>query len=297
MKSFRLWLTPLAVLAIASPTLSYPVAASEVNTTTRSDFSSRPESIEIFVPPPENNATPATACSANVKAAIDSIISRRPNNWGILVESLTDKTVIYSHNADKYFIPASNTKIFTTAATLQRMSPDATIGSKSVRDWVTVTNHRSVNQYAEMLMRQIGGTQAAKSALTNLGIDPKSYRLADGSGLSRQNTATPRALVETLRAMYYAPGNTVFQASLPVAGVSGTLRNRMRQTPVQGIVYAKTGTLTGVRALSGYMNHPQYGLLVFSILANDSQQPGTTLVKTVDRIVLQVNSASQSCSI
>lgn len=296
MKSSRLWLTPLAVLALASPILPHPAAANEGNATTRPDFSSRPESIQILVPPPENNANPAPACSANVKEAIDSIISRRPNNWGVLVESLSDRSVLYSHNADKYFIPASNTKIFTTAAALQRMSPDAPIRSTSVRNWVTVVNRNSNNQYAEVLLRQIGGAQAAKSALANLGIDPKSYRLADGSGLSRQNAATPRALVETLRAMYYAPGNTVFQASLPVAGVSGTLRNRMRQTPVQGIVYAKTGTLTGVRALSGYMNHPQYGLLVFSILANDSQQPGTTLVKTIDRIVVQVNSGTGSCS-
>lgn len=296
MKSSRFWLTPLAALALASPTLSYPAAANESGTTTRSDFSSRPESIEILVPPPENNVTPASACSANVRAALDSIISRRPNNWGVLVETLADRTVLYNHNADKYFIPASNTKLFTTAAALQKMSPEAPIRSTSVRNWVTVTNRNSNNWYAETLLRQIGGAQAAKSALANLGIDPKGYRLADGSGLSRKNAATPRALVETLRAMYYAPGNTVFQASLPVAGISGTLRNRMRQTPAQGIVYAKTGTLRGVRALSGYMNHPQYGFLVFSILANDSQQTGTTLVKTIDRIVLQINAASQSCA-
>lgn len=295
MKSFRFWLTPLAVLVLASPTLSYPAAANEASATTGSDFLSRPESIEIFVPPPENNVNPTPTCPADLTAAIDSIIRSRTNNWGILVESLADRKVIYSHNADKYFIPASNTKIFTTAAALQRMNPETPIRTTSVRDWVTVVNRNSNNQYAEVLLRQIGGAPAAKSALSNLGIDPKSYRLADGSGLSRQNAATPRALVETLRAMYYAPGNSVFQASLPVAGVSGTLRNRMRQTPVQGIVYAKTGTLTGVRALSGYMNHPQYGLLVFSILANDSQQPGTVLVKTIDRIVVQVNSAAGSC--
>jgi len=122
-----------------------------------------------------------------------------------------------------------------------------------------------------------------------LGINPHSFYLVDGSGLSRNNKATPRALVETLRAMYYAPNRDIFLASLPTAGISGTLRNRMKQTSVQGIVHAKTGTLSGVRALSGYLDHRQHGILVFSILANNSSQSGTALVRAIDEIVLLLN--------
>ena len=295
MKSSRFWLTSLAVFAFADLISLYPVAAYERNPATGSDFSSRPESIEIYVPPVKDVVAPS--CPDALEVAINRIIASRPSNWGIRVESLTDGTVLYSHNADKHFIPASNTKLFTTAAALQKLNPNSSIRSKSVKDWVTTTNRMSNNYYADALLRHIGGQQAAKSALANLGVDPRAYRLADGSGLSRRNAATPNVLVDILRAMYYAPGNRVFQASLPVAGVSGTLRNRMKRTPVQGTVYAKTGTLRGVRALSGYMNHPQHGVLLFSILANDSRQSGTSLVRTIDKIVLQINSSALNCPI
>ncbi|HAC65752.1 MAG TPA: peptidase S13, partial [Cyanothece sp. UBA12306] len=135
----------------------------------------------------------------------------------------------------------------------------------------------------------IGGPQAAKSALARIGVDPKGFRLADGSGLSRRNAATPKSLVTTLRVMYYAPGKDMFYASLPVAGRSGTLRNRMKNTPAQGTVLAKTGTLRGVRALSGYIKHPNFGMVLFSILANNPHQSGSSLVRSIDKIVLQIS--------
>ncbi len=55
------------------------------------------------------------------------------------------------------------------------------------------------------------------------------------------------------------------------------------------MVHAKTGTLRGVRALSGYMDHPEYGVLVFSILVNQPNQPGSSLVRAIDEIVLRLN--------
>ena len=292
MKSTRLRLNPLAILALATLTWSSPATANPVNPTLSNYPAPNPnqDSIEIYVPPPERQET--LFCSALLKPAIDSVIGNRQKHWGILVESLGDGTILYSHNANKYFIPASNTKLITTAAALQRLSPNSSIRSKSLKEWIAVTNTNSNNYYADTLLRHIGGAQAAKSALTKLGIDPNSYRLADGSGLSRRNAATPKVLVQLLRAMYYAPEKSVFHSSLPVAGVSGTLRRRMRKTPAQGIVYAKTGTLRGVRALSGYMNHPHYGILVFSILANDPGQSGTSLVGKIDKIVLQVSTSA-----
>lgn len=246
------------------------------------------DSIPIFVPPPENNPPRGVgSCSAALDPSIKRIMGKYANRWGILVESLDSRVPLYSHNADRYFIPASNVKIFTTAAALQRFSPQTPIKSRPLKNWVQVVNIRSHNASAETLLSSIGGPWAAKSAIAQLGVDPGSFRLADGSGLSRQNVATPRALVETLRAMHSAPGSQIFHASLPVAGVSGTLRNRMKATPAQGTVSAKTGTLRGVRALSGYINHPEYGVLVFSILANNPSQSGTSLVRAIDSMVVQ----------
>ena len=155
---------------------------------------------------------------------------------------------------------------------------------------MNVTNVRSNNYYADTLLRRIGGQQAVKKALAELGVSPNSFRQVDGSGLSRRNVATPRSLVTTLRSMYYVPNKDVFYASLPVAGITGTLRSRMKGTSAQGTVSAKTGTLRGVRALSGYMNHPHFGMVVFSILANNPSVSGSSLIRSIDKVILQLSS-------
>jgi D-alanyl-D-alanine carboxypeptidase/D-alanyl-D-alanine-endopeptidase (penicillin-binding protein 4) len=279
---------PWAILTAATVAWATPLAANEISIHT--DYlPEETESIEIYVPPPENNIN--RSCSVNLQTNLDNLIKNAPQRWGIHIESLADGRVLYSHNADKYFIPASNVKLFTTAAALQRLNPEGLLRSKSIRDWINITNQRSNNYTANLLLRYLGGSSVARSSLAQIGVNPNTYRLADGSGLSRQNIATPRALVTILKVMDASPQRDIFYASLPIAGVSGTLRNRMRQTPAQGMVYAKTGTLSGVRALSGYINHPEQGLLAFSIIANNPGH-GQSLVQTIDRLVLTVTNSS-----
>ena len=249
---------------------------------------SEPKSIPIYVPPPESNRR--GICYLFLEPAITEVINRYRGKWGVLVQTLADGRTIYHYNADLHLIPASNIKILTTAAALQKLHPQTTISSnKSLREWVTVTNLKSNNFYADTLLSYIGGSTAAKRALSELGVNPRGFYLADGSGLSRRNVATPRALVETLRAMNSTPNRSIFITSLPTAGISGTLRNRLKQTPVQGLVHAKTGTLRGVRALSGYLEHREYGTLVFSILVNQPNLAGSSLVRAIDEIVLRLN--------
>ncbi|MEM8831352.1 MAG: D-alanyl-D-alanine carboxypeptidase/D-alanyl-D-alanine-endopeptidase [Cyanobacteria bacterium P01_G01_bin.19] len=231
-------------------------------------------------------------CSSQIEPSINKIIQRPELNkgkWAILVQSL-DGTNIYSLNPDSYMVPASNVKLLVTAAALQKLDLNGQIRSTSITDWIKVTNLKSDNAYASVLLSYLGGSQSVQQELTDLGIDAKGYRLRDGSGLSRNNLATPRTLVSTLRAMYHARGNDVFLASLPVAGISGTLRNRLRHTLAEGSVRAKTGTLKGVKALSGYINHPEYGVLVFSIITNQpTSQSNNSVVKGIDGIVLQLS--------
>jgi D-alanyl-D-alanine carboxypeptidase/D-alanyl-D-alanine-endopeptidase (penicillin-binding protein 4) len=292
MKQLLHCLNPLTVASVALIAGANPSIA-QVNLSVYPYPRSENESIELYVPPPENNNI-NNSCTELIGANINKVINQAPNQWGILIESLDRQSVIYSHNADRYFIPASNTKLFTTAAALQVMNPETAIRKKSLRDWVNVTNQRSNNSYADTLFRFIGGSKNITAILAQLGINPNSFRLADGSGLSRHNTATPRAIVEILRAMYYSPNRDTFYASLPVAGISGTLKNRMRHTAATGTVYAKTGTLTGVRALSGYLEHPNQGPMLFSIIVNNQRVSGAALVKAIDTIVLQMTQ-SRSC--
>jgi len=175
----------------------------------------------------------------------------------------------------------------------------ATVASPFLSQLLIETNQESNNLYAESLLRTLGATQlnattnssaaglgVVKTTLTQLGVAPQSYVLVDGSGLSRHNLASPAALVQTLSAIAQTPQAAVFRASLPVAGVSGTLKNRFRSTPAQGVLRAKTGSMSGVSALSGYLDTPNYAPLVFSILVNQSDQSGTSLRQAIDEIVL-----------
>ncbi len=295
------WLTSLALGTASFLVGVTPSQANETYSKANLDYFQGREFIPIEVEPPSYNNEPPRpnnfgspgdqgSCSATLQPAIQRIIGTKSlKSWGILVETVGNRRFIYGLNENKYFIPASNNKIFTTAAALQRFSPSSTIRSKSLQDWVNVTNKRSNNAYAEALMKHVGGPGAVKAAISQLGVNPQGFRVADGSGLSRSNVATPRSLVDTLQAMYYAPNKDVFIASLPVAGQNGTLSRRMKATPAEGNVYAKTGTLKGVRALSGYINNPSHGPLAFSILANDWSRSGNALVRAIDQVVVQLN--------
>lgn len=168
----------------------------------------------------------------------------------------------------------------------------AAILSPPVAELLVETNRQSNNLYAEALLRQLGvnqttsltplaaGINALRQDLTRLGVS-SNYLLADGSGLSRQNAVSPRVLVELLSAMAASPNAALFRSSLSTAGISGTLRNRFQNTPVQGQLQGKTGFMTGVAALSGYLQTRTP--LVFSILVNQPQ--GSGLQTTIDTIV------------
>lgn len=188
-----------------------------------------------------------------------------------------------------------------TTTTNSMLEPEiAFVQSPPLATLLAETNQESNNLYAEALVRSLGkipptnpatptleaGLANLKTTLSRLGVDASGYSLVDGSGLSRLNLISPAALVQTLQAMAIAPDAKVYRASLAVGGESGTLRSRFRNTPAQGNLQAKTGTLTGAIALSGYVNAPKYQPLVFSILVNQSTEPTSSLRSAIDEIVV-----------
>jgi len=280
----------VGLLGLSSFFFTLPISAGTVI--------SRENSLDTIELPTLNDENTPGICSNQIGPIINQII-KQPDlangKWAILVQSLGGSN-IYSLNPDSYMVPASNIKLLVTAAALQRLNLSSQIRSTSIKDWITITNQKSNNAYANVLLSYLGGNSSVQSALTDLGVDANGYRLRDGSGLSRNNLATPRTLVSTLRAMFHARGADVFLASLPVAGISGTLKNRLRHTNAEGTVRAKTGTLRGVRALSGYIDHSEYGVLVFSIITNQPRnQPSSTIVRAIDDIVLNL-SALNKCN-
>jgi D-alanyl-D-alanine carboxypeptidase/D-alanyl-D-alanine-endopeptidase (penicillin-binding protein 4) len=149
--------------------------------------------------------------------------------------------------------------------------------SPPMKTLAAITNQPSDNFYAETLVKDLGatfGTRGTTSAglkvirtrLKTLGLTPK---LADGSGLSRADRATPRQLVTLLREMSASAVSTAFIGSLAVPGRLGTLSGRMRGTAAAGRCQAKTGTLRGVSALSGYCRTISDRIIAFSFLENN----------------------------
>ena len=174
--------------------------------------------------------------------------------------------------------------------------------SPTVGNLLIGANQNSENIYAEALLRQIGivgaspqpespleaGLVTVKNVLARLGIEPESYVIADGSGLSRQNLVSPGTFVEVLQAMARHPEAAMYRESLAVAGTSGTLRSRFRNTAVEGQFYGKTGGLTGIASLSGYFNPPHYEPLVVSVIVSHSNQAGSIRRRAIDDIILRL---------
>lgn len=149
----------------------------------------------------------------------------------------------------------------------------------------------SQNQIGEVLLKTLGaelrgmgsagaGIAVVDSLARAWGMPPRLLAQADGSGLSRYNLVAPAFLVALLERESRSPHAQVFAASLPIAGRDGTLASRMRGTPAEGNLRAKTGTLSGVRSLSGYFTTAAGEPMVFSILMNHH----TLSSRDVDRV-------------
>ena len=161
--------------------------------------------------------------------------------------------------------------------------------SPPLHEIATVLMKESQNLYAETLMKAAGvasggpgttpaGRAAILAALRAWNIDEQSLVMADGSGLSRYNYVTADLLTKLLERMYTdLTHREPFTASLPIAGREGTVSMRMRRTRAEGNALAKTGSLSNVRALSGYVRTRDGEMLVFSMLANDFITPGATV--------------------
>lgn len=158
--------------------------------------------------------------------------------------------------------------------------------SPPLAEIVALLNKPSDNLIAEMLLKELGfvcrgsgdarsGAEVVVAWLREMGIDTGGVRIHDGSGLSRLNLVTARAVSELLLRAERCPWRDAFVASLPVAGADGTLRSRMQGSAAQGKVVAKTGTLMHVTSLSGYAAAANGRRLVFSILVNNYPGPST----------------------
>jgi len=146
---------------------------------------------------------------------------------------------------------------------------------------LSVANKRSQSFFSEQILKTLGaerrhlgswenGLAEVSEFLRSLGLDPGAYQLADGSGRSRNNRTSARAYVDFLQALATRwPSFPAFERTMAVSGdPDGTLRNRLQGTATLGQVVAKTGAISGVVTLCGYVTARSGQRYVFSILIN-----------------------------
>jgi D-alanyl-D-alanine carboxypeptidase/D-alanyl-D-alanine-endopeptidase (penicillin-binding protein 4) len=155
--------------------------------------------------------------------------------------------------------------------------------SRLLSDLITQMNGESNNHFAELLFRNVaastgsvGSADSGNSILhaflrDRVGTSIVDLFAADGSGLSTLDRVTPRSLVSVLEYSSRAPWASVFEASLPVAGQTETLRARMRGAPAQGRLRAKTGSTNEVRSLGGYVTTTNGEELAFAFIYNGNE--------------------------
>jgi D-alanyl-D-alanine carboxypeptidase len=194
---------------------------------------------------------------------------------GILILDITSgiPDTIIEHLSERPLMPGSVMKVVTTATALEMIGD-------TLDDYIWETNQYSRNHMANALLREIGkkekkegsrlsGAAAIKDFWKTRGIDLSNAVIRDGSGWSRKNELTCSHLASIL---YYMRKNKHFGAfyeSLPVAGMTGTMRHICKGTEAQGRIRSKTGTLWKVKSFTGYARTKSNREFLFAIIINN----------------------------
>jgi serine-type D-Ala-D-Ala carboxypeptidase/endopeptidase (penicillin-binding protein 4) len=175
----------------------------------------------------------------------------------------------------------------------------ATRTSPPLVEILRVIEKVSQNLHAELMLREVArvtrgagtresGLQELGTWLAGIGIKTEEWRAEDGSGLSRNDQVSPRAVTRLLRAMAASKNGAQWLSLLPVGGEDGTLENRLCCVSDGRLVRAKTGTLTRAVTLSGYADSRTRGRLAFSILINNFSAPQAEVRAWIDKIALSL---------
>jgi D-alanyl-D-alanine carboxypeptidase/D-alanyl-D-alanine-endopeptidase (penicillin-binding protein 4) len=178
--------------------------------------------------------------------------------------------------------------------------PLASVASRPLRDWIFPILNTSQNLFAETLLKHLGRrfgkagsweeglTVERRFLIDSVKIDSTEISLHDGSGLSSANLVSPNAFTKLLRFIRKHPGYPTFAAGLPLAGGVGSLHTRFVGTRLSGRVRAKTGSITGVNTLSGYIERQDGKTIVFSVQANHHALKSREILAAIDSLVLEM---------
>jgi D-alanyl-D-alanine carboxypeptidase/D-alanyl-D-alanine-endopeptidase (penicillin-binding protein 4) len=242
--------------------------------------------------------------SANDSAAIGLLVSQDSSRNGVLVDGTIaagDSTVVeitFRRQTEAY-LAALKEALTARGITIEPGAgepngdarPLFTMASPTLAEVLPFFEKPSQNQIGEILFKTLAlektGVGRADSAahvverqMIAWGAAPDGFAVHDGSGLSRHDYVSPRTLVIALSSIRLHPDFKLFYDAMPIAGVDGTIRNRMKGTAAEGNLHGKTGTLDKARSLSGYVTTADGRLLIISALCNNYVTP----TRRVDRV-------------
>jgi D-alanyl-D-alanine carboxypeptidase/D-alanyl-D-alanine-endopeptidase (penicillin-binding protein 4) len=179
----------------------------------------------------------------------------------------------------------------------------ATHTSVSLMEDMVVTNKVSQNLHAELFLHQVGarggrdgstaqGARVVRSFLQGAGIDKDDFVFFDGSGLSGHDLVAPRATARLLQYASTQPWFADWRRTLPEGGEDGSLAERFAKAPLKDHVFAKTGTLSEARALSGYLDCASGRTVIFSIMVGNHTPRSNVDRDVMDKIVAAIAAAN-----
>lgn len=258
---------------------------------------------------PETNYVSVIQIHNDKKLTIDRNWLERKNEIIINgdAEGKTYSAKVNVLNPAKYFLTVfsevldSNNIKLTGNIEIQKLLSDAdflTSVNRKYSDVIINLNKTSDNLSAEMTLYALAdkysgkpatadsGVQFLNQLIDSVGLEPKDYRFVDGSGVSHYNLVSAELLVSILK-YFYKEKPVLFEIlynSFPIAGIDGTLENRTRKTKAENNVHAKTGTLSGVSTLSGYLTNKKKHTIAFSILMQNFVGSASKAKKLQDEI-------------
>lgn len=184
---------------------------------------------------------------------------------------------------------------WTAQVDYEQYQPIFTHTSQPLWEIIAKVNKPSQNFIAETLQKTLGATfrnegsskagiKVQMALYDSLGMDTRNLTIRDGSGLSRLDLVSPNTTESLLRMMWAQPDREIFIASLPISGVDGTIEKRMLGTIAEGRVHAKTGYVSYVRSLSGYLWTLKEEPIIFTLMVNHYTVPTVLANKLQDRI-------------
>jgi len=187
-----------------------------------------------------------------------------------------------------------------TYRAVRTSAPLAEVVSRPFKDWLYPILSPSQNWFAEMTLKQLGRQFGAAGSwdegrrverrflIDSVRLDSTEFSLQDGSGLASNNFVTPLAFTRLLAYARKHANFAAINAGLPQSGKPGTLKDRFAGTPAATAVHAKTGSISGVNTLSGYVERADGKVLVFSVMANHHTFGGARMIATIDSVVVEL---------